>query len=97
MGEKLAGTKPGRTLEVIVRKETPPLGTHLFPRAMSNRKVERTHICNSGGVGRGASLEMDAAAKSDLNLLALLILFYCCKLNAKMCPPFQVIFLLSRR
>lgn len=51
MGEKLAGTKPGRTLEVIVRKETPPLGTHLFPRAMSNRKVERTHICNSGGWG----------------------------------------------
>lgn len=51
MGEKLAGTKPGRTLEVIVRKETPPLGTHLFLRALSNKKAERTQICNSGGGG----------------------------------------------
>lgn len=51
MGEKLASTKPGRTLEVIVRKETPPLGTHLFLRALSNKKAERTQICNSGGGG----------------------------------------------
>lgn len=49
MGEKLVGTKPGCTLEVIVRKETPPLGTHLFLRAMSNRNAERTQVYNSEG------------------------------------------------
>lgn len=74
MGEKLVGTKPGCTLDVIVRKETPPLGTHLFLRAMSNRNAERTQVCNSEG-GKKVSLEMDTAAKSDPNLLALLILF----------------------
>lgn len=94
MGEKRQSTKPGWTLEVMVIKQTLTSETHLFLRAV-NDKTGRTQVCSFFFFLIG--LEMDTV-KSGSDPLSLLILFYYCKLNAKVCPAPQImIFLLSGR